>query len=165
MRKFLLALASTLAMTTSSYAVAAVVSVPSAAASTPTVLRFDELPFQAVDGLTYKGVTFNFAIAGVPSGDAFYDAADGGNEKYVQDPSLEGNARGALTLTFATPTHYLQFGLTRSASLAFVGGVVTLYGPHGGLIATYSIPTQVYVTYTEGLFTRHGRVPVKRAVM
>src|SRR5262249_3375462 len=74
-------------------------------------LTFDELPFQPVDGLSYKGVTFGFTVNGQPSTDANYHSFGPGKLTYVQDPSLEGNTLGTLTLTFAKPTTVLQFGL------------------------------------------------------
>src|SRR2546422_83360 len=75
-----------------------------------TTLTMDELPFQPVNGLTFKGVTFHFSISGNPSTDANYHASNGGIGTYVQDPSLEGNSLGVLTLDFATPVSGLQFG-------------------------------------------------------
>ena len=73
-------------------------SAPALAAKPVTTLSFDEVPFQPVDGLDVSGVTFGFQIGGVPSTDAHYNAFGPGTTTFVQDPSLEGNAAGVLTL-------------------------------------------------------------------
>ena len=91
-----------------------VVSLMSAGVSNAAVtLDFTELPNQPVDGLSYMGVTFGFAIASIPSLDAEYNKGGPGSITFVQDPSLEGNAAGILTLDFATPTSMLEFGVAQ----------------------------------------------------
>ena len=97
--------------------VAALLLVPAGAANAApptTSLTFDELSFQPVNGLHFRGVTFAFDVAGVPSTDATYGAFGPGSITYVQDPSLEGNSAGRLTLRFDQPTTVLQFGLALS---------------------------------------------------
>ena len=83
-----------------------------AAQAAVTTLDFTELPVQPVDGLSYMGVTFGFTIGGAHSADARYHSGGPGVTTFVQDPSLEGDATGILTLDFTPqPTNQLQFGV------------------------------------------------------
>src|SRR5712691_5906007 len=93
-----------------------------AAGAATVVLAFDELPFQPVDGLSFMGVTFHFTVGGVSSTDANYDSGGPGTITYVQDPSLEGNAFGTLTLDFDVPTPALQFGIALSTGGPLAAG-------------------------------------------
>src|SRR5437870_13407637 len=117
-------------------------------------LTMDELPFQPVNGLSFKGVTFHFSISGVPSTDANYNAGNGGIEHYVQDPSLEGNSLGVLTLDFPTPAFGLQFGFARSTSGTMTPGLqVSLFDASLNPLGTFNVNSSVFVTFSEGLFT------------
>src|SRR5262245_8351345 len=141
------------------FALASVV-LPAAAAT----LTMDELPFQPVNGLTYSGVTFHFTIGGLPSTDANYNGSDGGIEFYVQDPSLEGNSSGILTIDFATPTSGLQFGAARSVGAPMSPGLqVGLFGPALVPLGTFNLNTTVINTFSEGLFS--SPLTVSRAVL
>lgn len=93
-----------------------------------TTITFTELPFQPVNGVSLEGVTF------ADTSGADFNASDGGQEKFVQDPCLEGQTAGeTLTLTFATPTPYLSFGVALSTqgsvTNAFTVNLVTSSGP------------------------------------
>jgi hypothetical protein len=143
--------------------------VTDAAASTKTVIKFTELTPQPVNGVTEKGVTFGFTVGGVASTDATYGGAGPGQLKYVQDPSLEGNAAGVLTLKWATPTVLVKFGIARSSGTALTPGVtVKLYDASGVLIGTFHkalAPITGYPPFDEGLFNHTSTVAVAKAVI
>lgn len=127
-------------------------------------LTMTEVPFQPVNGLTVDGVTFHFSIGGVASNDANYNAGNGGIEKYVQDPSLEGNALGVLTIDFASPTNGVQFGVARSIGGPLTPGLsVDLFGSSLNPLGTFTLNTQVYFTFSEGLFV--SPLTIGRAVL
>lgn len=129
-----------------------------------TTLTMDELPFQPVNGLSFSGVTFHFSIGGNPSSDAYYNTGDGGNEQYVQDPALEGNSLGTLTLDFASPTSGLQLGVARSISGPMTPGLqVSLFDGSLNSIGTFNLNTAVFVNFSEGLF--NSNLTIGRAVL
>jgi hypothetical protein len=134
-------------------------------ADAAATLTFDELPFQSVEGLSYKAVTFGFSVAGSPSSDAYYNAIGPGTLTYVKGKTLEGNARGILTLDFATPTDMLEFGIafnTRSpVSEAYT---VELFDQSLTLIGTLNNDTNPLVYWSEGKFSYYG-MPISRAVV
>src|SRR5688572_18837308 len=74
-------------------------------------IRFDELSTQPANGLAFNGVTFGFQIGGVDSNEANF----GGNApdllNFLDTQVLEGDARGTLTLDFASPQNFIAFGL------------------------------------------------------
>lgn len=132
---------------------------PALAAKPVTTLTFDELPFQPVDGLSFSGVTFGFQIGGVPSTDANYGAFGPGSTTFVQDPSLEGNSAGVLTLTFDQPTTVLEFGLARSCICTLTPGVsVELFKPGapGRPRQVITLTTSPVVSFSEALFSYSG---------
>ena len=134
-------------------------SAPALAAKPVTTLTFEEVPFQPVNGLSVSGVTFGFQIAGVPSADAFYGGFGPGSTTYVQDPSLEGNSAGVLTLTFDQPTTVLEFGIARSCFCTLTPGVsVELFKPGaaGRSREVISITTSPIVSFSEALFSYSG---------
>ena len=105
-----------------------------------TTLRFDELPFQPVNGLQFRGAQFTFTINGQPSTDAFYNAAGPGIQTFVQDPSLEGNALGVLELDFPALTPSLIFGVARDTSTPLVPGMFVVFvDPAGNSIGPFSL--------------------------
>jgi hypothetical protein len=140
----------------------------SAQAAKPlTTLTFDELPFQPVDGLSFGGVTFGFQIGGVPSADANYASGGPGSITFVQDPSLEGNAAGVLTLTFNKPTTVLEFGVARNCTCTLSPGVsVDLLKPgaasHSRGVKT--VTTTPLISFSEALFSYSGAA-IKTAVV
>lgn len=131
-----------------------------------TTLTFDELATQPVNGLSFNGVTFQFEIAGVPSSDANYASFGPGTTTYVQDPSLEGNAAGTLTLAFDQPVTELQFGVALATAENLAPGFfVELFSPSGTSLGVTPVNTSVTsFNFTEGQFTYSG-APVGRAVV
>jgi hypothetical protein len=123
-----------------------------------TTLTFDEIPFQPVDGLSFNGVHFGFQIGGASSTDANYNSAGPGQITYVNDPSLEGDAAGTLTLTFDQPTTVVEFGVALSTLQSLPAGVtVDLHRPGRGLLRqTISLSTSPNPSFTEGLFSYTG---------
>ncbi len=118
-----------------------------------TTLTMTEVPRQPVNGLTVDGVTFHFSINGTPSIDAFYNAISAGAITYVQDPSLEGNALGVLTMDFAVPTNGLQFGVARSTLAPLTPGLeVSLFDGLLNPLGTFALDTNSLITFSEGLF-------------
>jgi hypothetical protein len=130
-----------------------------------TTLTFDELPFQPVDNLSLLGVTFDFKVGGVDSTDAIYGAGGPGTITFVQDPSLEGNAAGILTLDFTEPTSLLNFGVALSTFGSLTPGfTVELFDPALMSLGITPVNTSSLLSFTEGLFTYSG-APVTRAVI
>jgi hypothetical protein len=81
------------------------------------IIHFDELPAQALNGVTVNGVTFHFSIASVPSNDAQFGTLVGpGNVVEIHPPNAEGNSNGLLTIDFAAPVSHVDFGLAISDS-------------------------------------------------
>lgn len=134
-------------------------------------LTFDELGSPtSVNGLTVKGVTFDFQIDGVDSTDAIY------NQSFppelppnlfvnLQAPVLEGNATGILSLDFAQPISELQFAVGVE-SLAPVTSALTieLFDSGSNSLGSTPVNTSNQAILSEGLFTYSG-VPVQRAVL
>jgi hypothetical protein len=130
-----------------------------------TTLTFDELSPQPVDNLSLLGVTFDFKVGGVDSTDATYGAGGPGTITFVQDPSLEGNAAGILTLDFAEPTSLLNFGVALNTFNSLTPGfTVELFDPALMSLGITPVNTSSLVSFTEGLFTYSG-APVTRAVI
>ncbi len=126
-------------------------------------LTMDEVPFQPVDGLTVKGVTFH------DTNGADYDSADGGQQVYTQDPVIEGQTAGeALTMDFAFPVYSIQFGVTISSqgfhSDAFT---VSIYDCNGNLIRTSSLDAAQIGNdnFSEGCYTRILATPICKATV
>jgi hypothetical protein len=142
-------------------------SAPALGAKPLTTLTMDELPFQPVDGLSFSGVTFGFQIGGAPSTDANYNAFGPGTITFVQDPSLEGNSNGVLTLSLDQPTTVLEFGIARSCICTLSPGVsVELFTPgavdrSGGVL---TMTTSPIVSFSEAHFSYSGPA-VQRAVI
>jgi hypothetical protein len=116
-------------------------------------LDFSELPVRSVDGLSYNGVTFNFTVGGSSSTDAAfpYSLGASGYALYVTDPVLEGTAGGVLTLTFATPTPYLQFDVAFPTQDPQTVAIQLLGTP--APTETNQLNTAVQALFTEGRFT------------
>lgn len=142
-------------------------SAPAAAEVPLTAITFDELAAQPIHGLSFKGVTFAFAVGSVPSSDASYHGAGPGTTTWVDDPSLEGSAFGTLTLAFHQPTTVLEFGIARGCICALAPGVsVELFraGAADRLHTTITEPTTPVITFSEALFRYRGPA-VQRAVI
>lgn len=131
-----------------------------------TTLTFNELPTQPVDDLSFMGVKFDFKVGGIDSLDARYNGGGPGIGTFVQDPTLEGDSAGILTLDFLTPVSTLQFGVALStAGTVAPGFVVSTYDASLALLATYTITTTQTLTFTEAQFVNPGGVPLGRAVI
>jgi hypothetical protein len=134
----------------------------SAVAQTPSVITFDELPPQPVNGLTFNGVTFFFNVGGVPSTDATFGGVGPGSILFVQDPLLEGDSSGTLWILFDSPTGtpYLVFGLARSTiDRLLPGAVVDLFDSNFCFIKRKALRTYPYVVFSENLFNSPPTTP------
>ena len=135
------------------------------AAQAAVTLTFDELPLQPVDGLSYMGVTFGFTVGGISSIDARYNSIGPGSITYLQDPVLEGNAAGILTLDFGQPTDQLQFGIALNSYNAVTAGYsVELFDTSHVSLGTFSGNTNCLMVWAEDQFTYCG-APISRAVI
>jgi hypothetical protein len=140
----------------------------SGSASAATI-AFDELPNQAIDGLSFNGVTFGFTIGGFSSGDAFFNAVNGpdqsgDNTQFLDLHTVEGSAFGVLTMEFANPISFLQFGaaLDRPVVTLTPGFTVDLFNPSFVSSTGVTTSTQPGFLFTEALFTYSG-APITRA--
>lgn len=133
-----------------------------------TVLTFDEVPFQPVDGLTVKDVTFDFKIDGTDSTEAFYHSFGPGTLDYIEDPSLTGDSTGILTMDFAAPTDVLQFAVAlNTADDLTPGFTVELFDETLQSLGANSVDTTSVtgvIGFSEGVFA-HSGTPVLRAVV
>jgi hypothetical protein len=129
-------------------------------------LDFTELPFQPVDGLSTLGVTFHFTVGGIPSTDATYHSDGPGITAFVQDPSLEGNATGILTLGFEPqPTDQLQFGVALSTFAPLTPGfTVELFDRNLISLGTTQVDTSPLSSFSEGQFAYSGEA-IRQAVI
>lgn len=134
-----------------------------------TTLRFNEVPFQPVNGLDVRGAQFNFFIGGGPSTDANYNSGGPGTGIFVQDPSLEGNALGTLVIDFPALTPYLSFGLARSTADPLTpGATVMLFDMNGNLTGSFPLNTAVQTggSFSEGQFNYNSTATlVRRAIL
>jgi hypothetical protein len=90
-----------------------------------TILGFDEPEFSPagpIDDRTVRGVTFGFTVDGVPASDAAVGFSSGpGDTPRIAPPILEGDAAGALTLTFDPPVGAVSFDFATNP----VAGAIT----------------------------------------
>ena len=130
-------------------------------------IAFDELPAQAVNGLTFQNVSFKFSLAGVPSTDATFNSnALGANTTLnLQSPTLEGNASGLLTLDFAQPISIFSFDLARLTSQNLPGATVSLFDSSLTEFAVTPVSVAKIATFSEGHFAYTGGTAVRRAVL
>lgn len=145
-------------------------------ANVSVVLTFDrETPGlkrgSPIRGLSISGVTFDFTRAGLASNDAFYGGVihrtPGGPSRVlanVHEPALEGNAAGVLTMTFATPTPQLSFGIARSTATG--SATVQLLDRLGKPISTTQVTLTTSGPVSEGAFSYANQAQrVKTAVI
>lgn len=129
-------------------------------------LNFCELPPQPVDGLHYMGVTFSFTVGGIPSTDATYNYDGPGITTYVQDPSLEGDATGILTLDFAQLTDQLEFGVALSTYDPLTPGFsVELFDEDLRSLGATQVDTTPLVVWTEGQFVYKNEEPISQVII
>jgi hypothetical protein len=137
-----------------------------ASAAKVVELTMDELPMQPVNGLSLQGVTFGFTISGAASTDATFDAPNGGLQADTQDPVIEGNAAGVVTINFASPTPLVQFGVSLLTTTELSPGFSVQLLNSGTLVQSTSVNTAPVGSdsLTEGLFAYSG-APVNQAVV
>jgi hypothetical protein len=128
-----------------------------AAPACAVTLTFDELATQPAQGLSTNGVNFGFTVGSQTSQDAVYNRPGPNGSRVISGAALEGDARGVLTLSFASPTPVLNFGvaLTSPSSLA-PGLTVRLLGPGAQAIGTQALNTTAAGTLSEGTFNFSG---------
>lgn len=132
-----------------------------------SLLRFDEVPFQPVDGLAVQGVEFGFTVDGQPSTEAFYHSFGPGALTLIDDPSLTGDSRGVLSLLFDRPTPNLSFAAALStASPLSPGFTVELFDATNQSLGITPVATAASgaLSFSEGAFSYTG-TPVTRAVV
>lgn len=135
------------------------------AAEATTTLTFDELATQPVDGLSYNGVTFDFAVGDSPSADALYNSIGPGDLTYLQGAVLEGTASGILTLDFASPTNLLQFGISLdSFNPETAAYKVQLFDTSLTSIGIFTNDTSPIILWSEDQFSYSGTL-IRRAVI
>ena len=142
-----------------------------AGAGQAETLTFDELvPPTPVDGLSIKGVTFDFKLDNVDSTDAVYNLSlppefPGNLFVNLQAPSLQGNAKGILTLDFAEPISALEFAAGVEAFGPITPAlIVELFDPKLNTLGRTPVNTTSIAVLSEGLFTYSG-VPVQRVIL
>ena len=107
-------------------------------------------------GVFVNGVTISHP-------DADYNSGGPGILTFTQDPSLEGDAAGTLTLDFDVPTPTLQFGVSRSTFDPLTPGfTVGLFDSSLMSLGVTQVNTTPLISFSEGQFNYSG-TPVKRA--
>jgi hypothetical protein len=113
------------------FSLSALIAPKSVQAATLTTLTFDELPTQAVDDLSFKGVTFDFKVNGEDSNAANYNVVRKLDLEGLtgipgafalldlSPPVLEIGAGGMLTLDFSMSTSSIMFDLAKLADIRF----------------------------------------------
>ncbi|OKH33313.1 hypothetical protein NIES2101_40015 [Calothrix sp. HK-06] len=136
-----------------------------------TKLTFDELGVPTpVDNLTVKGVTFDFKIDGVDSNEAMYNASfppqlPSNLLANLQQPSLQGNAQGILSIDFAAPVEALEFAVGVDAVQPLAPGFsVELLDKGLNSLGITPVNTAPLAILSEGLFKYSG-VPIKKAIV
>lgn len=136
-----------------------------------TKLTFDELGSPTpVDNLTVKGVTFDYKLDGVDSNDAIYNQSfppqfPSNLFANLQQPLLEGNAKGILSLDFAAPVNALEFAVgVESFQPLAPGFSVELLDQGLNSLGVTPVNTAPLAILSEGLFKYSG-VPIKKAIL
>jgi len=129
-------------------------------------------PGSTVNNLALNGVRFGFHIAGVESTDANIGVSGPGSTRFIEDPNLEGNAAGILTLDFAVPTPHLSFGTALASNLPLRPGfTVQLFDRNLNSMGIFPINAAPYQIYAESMVDNLGLPggaslgPIKRAVL
>ena len=133
------------------------------AQTTSVTLNGTEVPFQPINGLTVKGVTFTDTTG------ADYDAANGGQLTFTQDPVIEGQTAGeTITMVFPWPVSVLSFGMALSGQGTFTNAyTVQLFDSLGNLLQT--VPVTVGNppgdAFSNGEFTSNQPGLISKAVI
>lgn len=127
-----------------------------------TVLTFDELPLQPVDGLTVQGLTFGYQNGSFANYNGFSGPIDA---QFLERPCLDGDASGILTLDFDKPTPTLKFGVAlRHGNPLTPGLTIELFDADLMSLRVLPIDTEPLISFTEAKFVHTG-IPVRRAVL
>jgi len=137
-----------------------------------TLTTFDELPHQTLDGVSFNGVTYGFTMNGAVSDDASYASTAGPDEtgdstEFLDLYTIEGNARGTLSLTFASPVRFLEFGVALDSDDPVPAGLgVQLFDASNTLVLDTHLDTvpRPGFLFAEAKFTYAG-APVTRALL
>ena len=151
--------------TTAKHGTTPQVSEPNSMGKPLSVLEFDELPFQPVDGLSIEDVTFAFEVGGAPSPDARYNAGGPSPGPFVQCPCMEGTTAGTLTITFEKPSQIVEFGVALSTLDDLSPGfTVDVIGPSGMSRNVIGVDTSPAPDFSGALFA-YGKNAVKQLVI
>lgn len=139
---------------------------PAGTSEAARTLDFSELPTQSVDGLSYMGVTFGFSIGDNPSSDAHYNSTGPGITAFLEEPSLEGSAKGVLTFEFTPkPTGKLQFDAALSTDSPLMPGFTVEYFVSGlASLGITPVNTSPHGNWTKGQFAYSG-APISKAII
>ena len=130
-----------------------------------TTVTFDELSTQPIDGVSLKGVTFDFKVGGVDSNDATF-AEIGPLLNFLDTSVVAGDAAGVLTIDFDSLAKRVEMG----GALNWIGPVtagftVELFDDTLTSIGSFPVDLTSIVGFSEGLFVYDGSSGfVKRAV-
>ena len=83
------------------------------AAAQTVQLTMDEVPLQPINNLavTKGGITFTFSD---PGGQDDYNASNGGQLTFTQDPVIEGPTGDAFSVTLSVPVLFVRLGMAAS---------------------------------------------------
>lgn len=122
-----------------------------------TTITMDEVPYQKIDGLSVKGVYFEFAIKGMASDEAAINSFGAGDLNYISGSSLEGTTEGELSIFLETPTPDFSFGIALMSEDALSRAAsVSVYKNNSALPQQYWIDTQPLVIFSEAQFHYSG---------
>ena len=138
----------------------------SAGSAGAAVIDFGTLPQESVNGVTVDGVTFGYTEFGSPSPTAQFNVDLGaGVTQNISSKVLAGFTDGVLTLAFARPIEYLNFGVAETTNLTLMPGFsVSLFDAGGTLLGSSNVETDPLVLFSEGEFT-YGGDPVSTVVI
>jgi len=128
--------------------------------ATAEVITFDELPGGTpVDGMVIGNVTFGFTSA-----DATIDGGPG-TTAFIEDPNIEGDANGILTLLFATPVLNVSYGFALNEMTPFdPGTTMELFDVHANPLGSYSQAAGDFgFGFVEGENSAASATPIKSA--
>jgi hypothetical protein len=119
-------------------------------------LTMGEVPFQPINNLavTKGGITFTFSD---PGGTLFYNASNGGQMTYTQDPTIEGSAADAFGVTFSVPVPFVSFGIAANRVGATGYPIATVQYFNGAtLVATQTVNATLSDIFGEGQLVYSG---------